>query len=745
MVFSGIRRLSIVALATLAACSQGVNPAIPPAAGPGAVAPARTGATFPVKIHIKIRKRRGTSPRFVSPGTKSAKIVVTPANQPALPAVIINCTSSLCSGTVTAPIGYDAFGVYLYDQPGGVGQELGGVSVAQAIVIGQNNVVNVVVNGIAASVALHLTPPKYNYLAPGSISVGVVAYDEDGYTIAGNYYYPIDIGSSDTSGNSSLSGTSIASSTGTVTLTYNASFNGTTVSAQGVGVTKITQDVGVNLVDDWVMFAHDAQRTGFETMPTGINTITASQLTKAWVTSPDNGACATIANAAVNFTDEAAPVVWGGFVFYANTCGAVYALNRATGATVWSKELTSGTDVSGVYGTPMIDTSLGVPMLLVPVWGYGGTNCPGASCVPAHGGFLAALNAQTGQIIWETTPLTAGQIRGEPLAINGTVYVGISGGDSDTGYVNGGMMAINETTGTQTGFFQVAPGPPGTGDGGGSWSPISYDGTSIYFGTGNTQHNDGDWDSVVKLNPATMSAAASDVFKTWNGNTDEDVGGGQLIWKNNIYFTGKSGNYYGFPLSAFAAGTPLFSVLINTYSTPAGNGGIGTPTTDGNVISTVSGYNSFAPTSSDLDLFPVGSGTKTCTVKSNSSTTSTTANSVLFSSIAWVNGVGFMGMDNGVYPGTKPEFRGFDENCNIKWSANEADVLGFFYAGPAVAQSGVYAVDNVGNVYAWKLPATMGVDARGMHVRAVHLNPPVKLYIRFRKKYFPKPDAVRWR
>ena len=92
-------------------------------------------------------------------------------------------------------------------------------------------------------------------------------------------------------------------------------------------------------------------------------------------------------------------------------------------------------------------------------------------------------------------------------------------------------------------------------------------------------------------------------------------------------------------------------------------------------------------------------------------------------------------MDNGKSSGVAPEFYAFNDNCNVKWKAT--GVTGFLYAGPAVVQSGVYAVDNTGNVYAWKLPATVGVDARGRRVRPVHVNPAVRMYVNTRRRFPP--------
>jgi outer membrane protein assembly factor BamB len=725
------------------ACGGAFNPAPILPGSP----PAKPAQGVPVSVNINIPQRPRGSPNYVSPATKSASITVTPKQGKRLPEAILNCSQSACDGTLYAPPGTATFAVALYDGSNATGSVLSSARILETIVAGRANTLDITVNGVPASVALLLSPSLYTYQSPGTIAISLVARDAGGYTIVGRYASAVTISSSDTSRNSSLSRNALRASGDTITLTYNAAFQGTTITAQGKGFTTVTAPVEPQLTDDWSTFSHDASRTGMETLPTGITPATVSQLQLAWSTSPDNGACEKSAFAEGNFGDEAAPLVWNGLVYYANTCGAVYALSRATGAVVWKTQLrlTNGFASSGVYGTPSIDTTQSPPLLLLPVWGMPGQKCPGASCVPTYGGYLAALNATTGAIVWESTPLNAGRIRGEPFAVGGDVYVGQAGGDSDDGYTEGGMLEYSETTGEKIGFFQVAPAAS-SDDGGSSWSPISYDGTYIYFGTGNTTNNDGDFDGVIQMRPSNLSPVTD--YGTFTGNYNEDVAGGILLLGGDLYFTGKSGYYYAFPISSFDS-TPLFApVSINTLG--GGDGPIGGPTTDGNVISVGSGYDSTSPPTSDLILFPVGSSTPRCTVRPAPATTST-GDSPIFSSAAWVkasgstSGVGFLGMDNGEVSGVEPEFYAFDENCHVLWSANAVTVKGFFYAEPAVVQSGLYAIDNTGNVYAWKLPATMGVDGRGRRVRRQHVNLPVPMYVNARRRFTPNDGRAKGR
>lgn len=478
--------------------------------------------------------------------------------------------------------------------------------------------------------------------------------------------------------------------------------------------------------DDWTTYAHDYQRTGFEQAPNPINKANVGQLQLAWRNAPDP-ACANTAIANVVFADQASPLVANGLVYTADTCGVVSALSRDTGSIVWQRQLplTGGYGNSGVYGTPTLADGL----LFVPVWGD--------DAAPAYGGYLAALDALTGAVKWTSQPLARGNMRSEPLVLNGYVYEGISGGDSDTGYVNGGVVKINEATGEIAASFTVAsPGNPyGNADGGGSWTPISYDGRFIYFGTGNTRDKGGYQDSVVQLDPGSMTPTAF-IVPTFDGGADEDVGGGEMLWGGNMYFSAKSGYFYGF--SQLATNTPLFKTLINTYAKPGGAGGISTPTTDGAVVAVSSGYNQ-GNYQSDLDVFALGSGAVKCQLRAT--------NSNIWSYAAFVKGVGFTPLDNQLPVGTVPQsyngpapwFVAFDENCNILWKANPTDILQFFYGGPAVVASGVYAVDLGGNVYAWKLPSA---TKKSSVSRQSLVRPAQRLHFR-NHRYAPKGLPLR--
>ncbi|HVA27243.1 MAG TPA: PQQ-binding-like beta-propeller repeat protein, partial [Candidatus Baltobacteraceae bacterium] len=505
-----------------------------------------------------------------------------------------------------------------------------------------------------------------------------------------------------------------------------------------------------HFTDDWTTYAHDAQRTGFEqytNASSALGKITpqnASSLQLAWSNAP-NPNCDTQATTAAVVADEASVLVANGLVYYADTCGYIAALNRETGAVVWHYQAAVPNVVDGVLGTPVIDGTT----LIAPIWGDPGscTQATLLTCNRAQGGYLVALNATTGALDWQTAPLALGNMRGEPFVLNGQIYQGVSGGDLSTGWVNGGIIVYNETTGGQIGsIVEIAPPTSiyGSYDGGSSWTPITYDGTNLLIGTGNTRGNDGLQDGVLQLIPQTGAAplvSSSYVISTYDAtDNDEDVGGGIMLYGGNIYFTAKNGYYYSF--STASSNAALVKTLINGSATPGGRGGIGTPTTDGAIVAASDGYDTCTSpgvcTESDLKCFQLGGSTPFAKLEAT--------NSAIYSYPAFAPGVGFIGIDNGATDGVPtggtpvlPEFIAFDDTCHVIWKANPLLVKGFFYGGPAVVPSGVYAVDNAGNVYAWKLPYQMGIASSLPIARRMHQTP----FTLLRSTHYLKTSAGR--
>jgi alcohol dehydrogenase (cytochrome c) len=113
-------------------------------------------------------------------------------------------------------------------------------------------------------------------------------------------------------------------------------------------------------------------------------------------------------------------------------------------------------------------------------------------------GYLVALNAADGKVIWEisvASPSSGYSISGAPLAVNNLVIVGIAGGEFG---IRGFLAAYDVTSGKQQWKFYTIPGPGDTGHetwendawqtgGGGTWVTGSYDPSTdlLYWGVGN--------------------------------------------------------------------------------------------------------------------------------------------------------------------------------------------------------------------------------------------------------------------
>jgi alcohol dehydrogenase (cytochrome c) len=113
-------------------------------------------------------------------------------------------------------------------------------------------------------------------------------------------------------------------------------------------------------------------------------------------------------------------------------------------------------------------------------------------------GFLVAINATNGSVIWQTAvanPSEGFTMTGAPLIVNGSVVVGVAGGEYG---IRGFLAAYDAETGRQQWKFNTIPGPGEFGHdtwksdawqtgGGATWVTGSYDPSLdlLYWGVGN--------------------------------------------------------------------------------------------------------------------------------------------------------------------------------------------------------------------------------------------------------------------
>ena len=128
-----------------------------------------------------------------------------------------------------------------------------------------------------------------------------------------------------------------------------------------------------------------------------------------------------------------------------------------------------------------------------------------------NAGYLMALDANTGQFLWESKmadPAVGESVPAAPIAWNGMVFIGQAGGDNKG--VRGRMMAFNQSDGKQVWSFDLVPmtgpgsetWPPSTDEaprtGGATWTSYTIDPASglLYVPAGNAAP-----DFDIKLRP----------------------------------------------------------------------------------------------------------------------------------------------------------------------------------------------------------------------------------------------------
>jgi outer membrane protein assembly factor BamB len=389
-------------------------------------------------------------------------------------------------------------------------------------------------------------------------------------------------------------------------------------------------------VDDWTMYAHDALRSAYEPQDAGIERGTLAKLKLAW-------------HVKLPGPVKASPIVAAGSAYFATRTGMLVSLVAKTGVRRWA---TSVADDEDIAMTP--------------------TLADGEIFVGTESGTFAAVDAASGKLLWKT--VLPGVRRSEPVVVGRLVIEGLAGGDPPA-CIRGGVDAFDEKTGVMKWTWSVSDR---TDDGGGVWSPLTYDGRHIYFGTGNTCHHiAAAADAIVSLSPRGVPAW---IFTSQDSRIDVDLGGATQLYGNVAVIAGKDGTI----LAVDASTGKLLARRKIPYSVN-GFGGIGGPSTDGTTL-IVTGGSSASPE----------------------------------------------------VPHVSGSLAGFDRNLNVKWKMRTpfpmwgyvaiADGLGFTalakrivaldpatgktlwsaalstnsYASPAVVPSGLYAVDLAGDAYAFR-------------------------------------------
>ena len=193
---------------------------------------------------------------------------------------------------------------------------------------------------------------------------------------------------------------------------------------------------------DWLQHGFDSRRSFLNDKESTLTSLTASKLALKWKVPVDGATVGSplLANGVMISGGTFVDLVISG-----TEAGTLYALNAATGATVWSKALGSTTvacddmpaSLWGIGGTPLIDRSSGDTVYV------------------ASAGKLYALALGSGSAIaGYNTPLLYDQKLlhnyGGISAFGGSIYVAV-GGQCDNGAYTGAIYRVHATTGALLG------------------------------------------------------------------------------------------------------------------------------------------------------------------------------------------------------------------------------------------------------------------------------------------------------
>ena len=230
-----------------------------------------------------------------------------------------------------------------------------------------------------------------------------------------------------------------------------------------------TFSVAPLMAQDWPMFGQDLTNTSTASQ-TSLTTGNVGRLAPKWVftTGGDVSARASIVN---------------GIVYFPDWTGNLYALNSNTGAVVWSHQLSD-------YGVATGTVSRTAPTIVNGVV-YIGTQYNAAGPT----GWLMAINAQTGNLIWKTQPDTSNAfpvITSSPVVASGNVYVGMTSNEEFAAAnpyypccsARGSVVAVSASNGAK--LWQTFTVPTGY-SGGAIWGSnpvVDVTRGTVYVGTG---------------------------------------------------------------------------------------------------------------------------------------------------------------------------------------------------------------------------------------------------------------------
>jgi outer membrane protein assembly factor BamB len=266
------------------------------------------------------------------------------------------------------------------------------------------------------------------------------------------------------------------------------------------------------------------------------------------------------------------PTVVGNRAFIGSNTGVFSALDLATGNEIWHQflgyvpKLTCQAKGIAATATVITDASTGK----LTVYEAGGD------------GYLYALDAETGAIIWRSVIALASSTSNDwydwssPTVANGRVYIGLTS-QCDNPLTRGGVREFDQATGdTLATYWAVPAGVVG----GGVWSSVAATSDAVYATTGTPppqgQPPGTDSVSIVRLDPTTLQRLDKWSVTLNPPGADQDFGASPVVFTTTIGgqatelvgAMNKNGVFYAWRSHDLAAG-PVWQYKVDSPVTPS--------------------------------------------------------------------------------------------------------------------------------------------------------------------------------
>jgi outer membrane protein assembly factor BamB/plastocyanin len=316
---------------------------------------------------------------------------------------------------------------------------------------------------------------------------------------------------------------------------------------------------------DWKSYGHDLSNTRNQDHERAISVADVPTLAPAWTFSANN------AGGAGDFTGT--PAVADGCVFAGSNGGWVFALNADTGNAVWKAQVPRG---GLINGSVSVDGGTVYAAVSKTSRSSGCTS----NCV---GPYVVAFDEATGALKWASDAIdtqSGADVYGSPVAFNGLVFEGVSGGAAELGDetdrydFQGSFVLLDASSGAlvKKTWTIHSPATHDNFAGAGIWSTPAVDATTgyAYVGTANPfmpQAEADVADAVVKIDLDQTRPTFGQIVGRYKGTVDTYVDQSKLPC---VDFTGNNPPYYPQGLGSCAQQDLDFGASPNIFTDASG-------------------------------------------------------------------------------------------------------------------------------------------------------------------------------